>query len=580
MTSRSFLPYLVVLAAFGCSAGSERTDNPNNLGDDGGLQIGDGGTQPDVGIFNGVTITPSNAVLTIDLTTTPPTPAVQKYVVKIRREDGTDADASDSATFNIDAKFGTFTGPTFTSGTTLPDGKPQATIFEATVTDSEGKQKTAQAQITLIALRKTGDKRDFFFVEPYKGTPSPSKDVLKFGTNIKQVDVAFTVDTTGSMGGVITAIKTDLSGKIIPALKKAIPNVGIGASGFDDFPVNPFGSDPDQPFYLLQTVTTSVTAAQAGVNALTTHNGNDGPESQYEAAYQILTGEGVKWKGGIIKKKTNAPGTYGYVDFRPGSLPVVALVTDINFHPKSDYEGTCSGCTDIRDGTPEPHGRDEVIAAYKKTFARHVGISTGFSFGGGTYDPIPQQNELAKESGSYVPPAAFKDACGKGMCCTEQMGAGRAPDGPGGTCLLSFKASSSGTGVSDGIVNAIAALSAGSNFNVTAAASNDPTNPDAVDATKFIKHLRAMKEGDTAQGCPAAKTIDTNGDKVDDTFEAVTVGVPVCFEIVPEINNIVPATKQPQFFNAYIDVLGMPGSVKLDQRKVLFLVPPADIIAK
>lgn len=578
MTSRSFLPYLLLSLALGCSAGSDRDNNQGNLANDGGLQLGDGGVGQDVGVFSGVTITPSNAVLAIDLTTTPPSAAVQKYTVKVRHDDGTETDVTDSATYTVDAKFGAFAGNTFTSATALPDGKPQATIFNVDVTDNTGKVKTGQAQITLIALRKTGNQRDFFFLEPYNGTPSPSKDVLKFGTNIKQVDVAFAVDTTGSMGGVLTALKSELTTKIIPELKKAIPNVGVAASGYDDFPVNPFGSDPDQPFYLLQTVTTSVSAAQAGVNALALHNGNDGPESQYEAVYQILTGEGVKWKGGEIKKKTNAPGTYGYVDFRPGSLPVVVNATDISFHPKEDYHGTCSGCTDIRNGAPEPHGRDEVIAAYKKTFARHVGISTGFG-GGGTYDPMPQQNELCKESGSYVPPAAFKGACG-GQCCTESMGAGRAPDGPGGTCLLSFKASSSGSGVSTGIVGAIAALSAGSNFNVTAAASNDPTNPDGVDATKFIKHLRAMKEGDTAQGCPAAKTIDTNGDKIDDTFEGVTVGVPVCFEVVPANNNFVPATKQPQFFNAKIDVLGMPGSVKLDQRNVLFLVPPAEIVAK
>jgi hypothetical protein len=574
LSTRSFLPFLsscFVFATVACSAANDREDGPGNLNNDGGLVLADGAGAQDVGIFNGVQITPSNAVLMIDTTTTTPKAAVQSYTVRVSHDDGTVTDVSASAVFAIDPKFGTFAGNTYTSPTALPDGKPQSTVFTAEVVDNQGTTKRGEAQITLIALRKSGDKRDFFFLEPYNGTPSPSRDVLKFGTNIKQVDVAFAVDTTGSMGGVISAIKTSLSGTIIPNLKKAIPNVGIAVTGFDDFPVSPFGGDPDQPFYLLQTVTTNIMAAQAGVNALTTHNGGDGPESDYEGIYQILTGEGVKWKGGFIKKKTNSPGTYGYVDYRPGSLPVVVNITDINFHPKGDY-------STILDGAPEPHGRDEVIDAYKKTFARHVGIST--SFGGGTYDPMPQQNELCTESGSYVPPAAFKGACGAGKCCTEQSGAGRTPDGPSGSCLLSFKASASGTGVSDGIVNAIAALSAGSNFNVTAAVSNDTTNPDGVDATKFVKALRAMKEGDPKQGCPAASTVDTDKDGIDDTFEGVTVGAPVCFEVIPADNTIVPATKQPQFFNAFIDILGMPGAIKLDQRKVLFLVPPADIVAK
>ncbi|MBI2393495.1 MAG: hypothetical protein HYV09_28195 [Deltaproteobacteria bacterium] len=560
--------------ALGCSAGVDREAGPTTLGGDdgGGLNLGDGAIPADVGIFSAVQITPSNAVLTIDLTTAPASPATQAYTVKVRRDDGTDDDVSASAVFKIDPKFGSFAGNAYTSGPSLPDGKPQATIFSAEVTDAEGKVKVGEAQLTLIALRKTGDKRDFFFLEPYRGSPSPSRDVLKFNTNIKQVDVAFCVDTTGSMGGVISAIKTELSTKIIPKLKLAIPNVGIAVSGHDDFPVSPFGSTPDMPFYLLQTVTASVTAAQAGVNALAIHNGNDGPESQYEGIYQILTGEGVAWKGGSIKKKTNAPGTFGYVDFRPGSLPVAVLVTDIDFHPKDDY-------APIVEGTPAPHGREEVVAAYKKTFARHVGISTSGGWGGSS-DPNPQQKDLAKESGSYVSPKAFKGACGAGKCCTEQSGAARDPDGPGGTCLMSFRASSTGSGVSDGIVGAIAALSAGSNFDVTASVSNDATNPDGVDATKFVKALRAMKEGDSKQGCDPATTKDTNADGIDDTFVGVVVGAPVCFEVIPADNDFVPAGKQPQFFNAFIDILGMPGSVKLDQRKVLFLVPPADIIAK
>ncbi len=572
MSTRSFLPYLaslLLVAGAGCSAANEREQSGGNLNNDGGFNLDALGQ--DVGVFNGVQITPSNAVLMIDTTTTPARAAVQTYTVTVNHDDGTVTDVSTSAVFSIDPRFGSFAGNIYTSPSALPDGKPQATVFNAEVTDNEGNTKRGEAQLTLIALRKSGEKRDFFFIEPYLGTPSPSRDVLKFSTNIKQVDVAFAVDTTGSMGGVISAMKSSLSGTIIPKLKTAIPNVGIAVTGFDDFPVSPFGGSPDQPFYLLQTVTTSITAAQTGVNTLVTHNGGDGPESDYEAIYQILTGEGVRWKGEFIKKKTNAPGTYGYVDYRPGSLPVVVNITDINFHVKSDYSA-------ILDGAPEPHGRDEVIDAYKKTFARHVGIST--SSGGGSYDPMPQQNELCRESGSYVSPKAFKGACGAGQCCTEQSGVARAPDGPGGTCLLSFKASSSGTGVSEGIVNAIAALSAGSNFNVTAAVSNDTTNPDGVDATKFIKALRAMKEGDPKQGCPAATTLDTDKDGIDDTFEGVTVGDPVCFEIIPEENKIVPAKSQPQFFNAFIDVLGMPGAVKLDQRKVLFLVPPADIVAK
>ena len=46
------------------------------------------------------------------------------------------------------------------------------------------------------------------------------------------------------------------------------------------------------------------------------------------------------------------------------------------------------------------------------------------------------------------------------------------------------------------------------------------------------------------------------------------------------MNTTVKPKDSAQFFNAFIDVLGMPGSIKLDRRTVLFLVPPTDIVAK
>ena len=89
-----------------------------------------------------------------------------------------------------------------------------------------------------------------------------------------------------------------------------------------------------------------------------------------------------------------------------------------------------------------------------------------------------------------------------------------------------------------------------------------------------------MDEGDAKNGCPTHAAIDTNADGVKDTFTAVVVGTPVCFEILPAMNTTVHPKSSAQFFNAFIDVLGMPGSVKLDRRTVLFLVPPKDFAAK
>src|SRR5439155_11721376 len=96
--------------------------------------------------------------------------------------------------------------------------------------------------LTIVQLRKTGDHRDFYFVEPYLSPPSPDRDVLKFSTNIKQVDVAISMDTTGSMGGSIDNLKTNLTGTLFPGLVAAIPSVGLAVCYHDDYPTGSYGS--------------------------------------------------------------------------------------------------------------------------------------------------------------------------------------------------------------------------------------------------------------------------------------------------------------------------------------------------
>ena len=94
---------------------------------------------------------------------------------------------------------------------------------------------TALGTLTVVALRKTGTSRDFFFIEPYKATPEPQDDTLKFSTNIQQVDVAFVMDTTGSMSGSIGNLQSALSGTLLTQLQAAIPNVSMALVDHKDF---------------------------------------------------------------------------------------------------------------------------------------------------------------------------------------------------------------------------------------------------------------------------------------------------------------------------------------------------------
>ncbi|MBK7399365.1 MAG: hypothetical protein IPJ34_24640 [Myxococcales bacterium] len=569
---------LFVLVA-GC--GATKDVDPGVLGGDagdGGITLDTGGEAPDGSTsLDGIDLEPLNAVIVIDTTTTPATPATQTYKATYRAKDGSTVDVSGTATFTVeDTGLGSFAGATFTSTDKLPAGvKGLTTIIRA---NADG--RAAATNVTIVALRRAADKPgtgDFFFTVPYLGKPSPEKDVLKFGTNIKQVDVAFLMDTTGSMGGQVDGLKASLSTTIFPALTKAIPSVGMAVAYHDDYPFDPYG-DPscggalpgDLPVGIIQVVTTDLKKAQDAANKLETHCGNDGPEAQIPAMQHLLTGEALTWSGGSVPKHTPATGTTGGVDFRPGALPVVTLITDVDWH---DAAGDAYSFS-----TPT---MTTVKAAFLKQNARFVELME-------EYGPEDQGNELSDATKSNLPPAAFGTcaAGGSGSCCTDIGGKGRAPTGPGGTCRLNYRYSCGFSGTCDvttGIVNAIKAISAGSIFDVTATWSNDPANPPLeaggapVDASKFIKALRAMKEGDAAAGCPAASTKDTDGDGVDDTFVGVKVGVPVCFEVIPQSNTSVPPKSVAQFYNAFIDVIGMPGAVKLDQRTVLFLVPPTDV---
>jgi hypothetical protein len=46
--------------------------------------------------------------------------------------------------------------------------------------------------------------------------------------------------------------------------------------------------------------------------------------------------------------------------------------------------------------------------------------------------------------------------------------------------------------------------------------------------------------------------------------------------VIPAKNDTVLPENQAQFFNAFVDVIGVQGNVQLDKRTVLFLVPPKD----
>ncbi|MBX3198444.1 MAG: VWA domain-containing protein [Labilithrix sp.] len=565
VTLRSLGIVTGLLVAVGCGAGSragydeqEQTADPATPGDD-----GNGGLGGDFGgdVTGDVELDPKNTTIIIDSATDPVTRATVTYKVTSLGKD-----ASSTAKLELaDPALGSFAGPAFLSADAIPGDKlGVSTTVKATTPDGQ-----ALGRLTLVKLRKTGAQRDFFFIVPYQQAPSPTSDVLEFGTNIKQVDVAFAMDTTGSMQGSINNLKNALSGTLLSQLQAAIPNVGLAIADYRDYPVSPYGSTAsagipflgipatpaDWPVKIHQKITTTLATAQTAVGKYTANGGGDNPESQIPAMQHILTGEALSWSGGSVPAATPSPGHFGAVDFRPGSVPVVVNITDVTWHSETNAPYNFA--------TPT---MASLKTAFNANNAFFVNVTSGDE---------GQANELSDATSSNVPASAFSGTCGAGQCCTGTNGAARAAAGPGGSCRLNFL-HNNGSGVSDGVVKAIQAISVGASYDVKAVLSNDPKNANGVDATKFVQALRAMEEGNAAAGCEARAARDSDGDGVKDTFVNVVVGTKVCFEVIPAKNTTVPPSNEPQFFNAFVDVVGVQGNVQLDKRSVLFLVPPKD----
>jgi hypothetical protein len=112
------------------------------------------------------------------------------------------------------------------------------------------------------------------------------------------VDVFFLVDTTGSMGGEITAVKNAIS--TIFTNTSALGDIAYGVGQYEDFytgfETRGWGSPGDVPWAMLQDLTTDTTAVTNGINALALGSGNDGPESNFEGLKQMA--DTASWRPG------------------------------------------------------------------------------------------------------------------------------------------------------------------------------------------------------------------------------------------------------------------------------------------
>jgi hypothetical protein len=424
----------------------------------------------------------------------------------------------------------------------------------------------------------------FSFDLPYKALPRTQE--LTFNPRIKRADVAFVVDTTGSMSGSITGIRTQLS-KIASDLKTKIPDTAFGVMDHKDFGINPYGDTGDYPARLRQRITTVLADAQTGVNALSASGGRDIAESQIEALFQAATGDGFRSPAGAIWtakfdptagfSESKGHGTIGGMGFRKDSAPIFVLVTDAVFHhANGDTEApSASGGLDQYGlsgfGTAAdqmPKTVKQTLDALNKISAKFIGVSVVLGAG-----------EAARKQEEYFAIKTNTFVTATGTTCPHGVSGAAVPAVDDGTgkkvCPLVFSTNSSGAGIDTAIVDAITKLATFVSFKTVWLEARDNADTSFDERQFFKRGIPVSFATPLPAGCssPSIGDLLPDGapDGVFDSFTDLCPGTTVRFLLEMQ-NTVVPATCTDQVFVFRLVVIG-DKTVETDARVVTVRVP-------
>lgn len=530
-------------------------------------------------VLTEIDVTPGDAVVQVVVGAT----GSQTFVATGKYLDGTTADLSSVATWGVaSATVGAMTGATLAI--------PKFTAVSAVaslVTASIG-TTTGTARITVVA-HGAGDP---VLVLPYQDPAGEKTARVAFATKITQVDAFFLADTTADMADELASFTAGYS-NTVSAVANAIPGTQFGVGSMEDFPIDPYGSAdpldecgvgasaPDQPFTLMQPVTSTSSLLAAGVAALSTGGkpigcGEDRPEAGIEALYQVATGEGLTGPS-----PTNVASNHsgrGGVGFRANSVPVIATISNAESHGVGET-GTCkdTGEADAYAGpvATVAHSRTQLKTQLGSLCALSVGIAALDTSFDTSCSAVPYLTDLATATGARVPPVAWGTlrpaGCAQGQCCTGENGTGVAPDADG-LCPLVFQIPSSGNGVAS-------QLASGIQFAATFAAMDVPSSTtgaagDVDGASLGSSHTTAdfltavvPKTVTPPAASPTVPAATFDGA----AFHGVTPGSTVSFDVSGK-NTFVTQTEAPRLFRITVAAL-RDGCTTLSSHDVLVLVP-------
>jgi len=236
------------------------------------------------------------------------------------------------------------------------------------------------------------------------------------------VDVFFLFDTTGSMGEVIDTAKSTASDVLTGISSFGSLNYGVGV--YEDFPVNPFGADaddprgPDTPYDLLQDITGDTTAAQDAIDSITLGNGWDFPESQLHALTEVANT--TAWRDDstrIVLWFGDEPGHEGDEAGYPGDDTTESTITALQAenvtvvgidYRNLDGTGQATDITDatdglLTDGTTDPdafvdlivNAISDIFEEYSEVTLDVVGDTSGVDV---AIDPVEYTGEYSRAS--------------------------------------------------------------------------------------------------------------------------------------------------------------------------------------
>ena len=333
---------------------------------------------------------------------------------------------------------------------------------------------------------------DFVFLEPYMMPPTPPRDTLDFATNIRQADVYFLIDSTGSMGGAIDNVKLGLSAPstgIIDQVRATIPDTYFGVGDFKD-------AGDVYVYRNVTDMTASASTAQAGVNTLSASGGGDTPEGDVPSLYAAASGMGVSTSPAIAARTGCPAGTFGYPCFRSGAVPIIIADYRRTF-PQRPREWKSERLHVLRDGAfgadlePRPRHRD--VGRVSGWHGRPAADGARYGRRGRVREP-PRERDQRREHRQLRRRVADPDAGEQHL--VRHLGHVRGR--PVGHRSTPGRRSST---------------------------TSRPTRPATARA--------AVLPG---------SAIDTDGDGYNDTFPGVTAGERVCFDIIVKQNDTVMPT--------------------------------------